>query len=107
MRCVRDGATRVSCLMWVVTIRERLEKITALVREKMEEAQKAHKAPYDSTLDRGASRRETVSRFYYQLRTTAQWQGPYKVVKAVGKVNYCVDMHDCRKRHRVFHVNML
>ena len=36
----------------------------------------------------------------------AQWQGPYQVVKRVGKVSYLVDMHDKRKR-RVFHVNML
>ena len=38
---------------------------------------------------------------------TAQWQGPYKVVKQVGKVNYLIDMHDRRKRKRVFHINML
>ena len=25
----------------------------------------------------------------------------------MGKVNYCVNMHDRHKRHRVFHVNML
>ena len=24
---------------------------------------------------------------------TAQWQGPYKVVKQFGKVNYLIDMH--------------
>ena len=37
----------------------------------------------------------------------AQWQGPYQVVKRMGKVTYMVDMHDHRKRRRVFHVNML
>ena len=37
-------------------------------------------------------------------KLTAQWQGPYKVLKQIGKVNYCVDMHD---RRRVFHLNML
>ncbi len=37
----------------------------------------------------------------------AQWQGPYQVVRRTGKVNYLVDMHDHRKRRRVFHVNML
>ena len=37
----------------------------------------------------------------------AQWQGPYRVVKQVGKVNYLVDMHNRRKRKRVFHVYML
>ncbi len=37
----------------------------------------------------------------------AQWQEPYQVVRSTGKVNYLVDMHDHRKRRRVFHVNML
>lgn len=37
----------------------------------------------------------------------AQWQGPYRVIRGTGKVNYLVDMHDRRKQHRVFHVNML
>ena len=37
----------------------------------------------------------------------AKWQGPYQVVKRVRKVSYLVDMHDKRKRRRVFHVNML
>ena len=37
----------------------------------------------------------------------AQWQGPYKIVKKVRKLNYQIDMHDKRKRKRIFHVNML
>ena len=36
----------------------------------------------------------------------AQWQGPYTVIRPVGAVNYLVDMHDRRKRKRVFHVNI-
>ena len=35
---------------------------------------------------------------------TAQWQGSYKVVKQVGKVNYLIDMHDRRNRKKVFHI---
>eukprot|EP00731_Ephydatia_muelleri_P035196 Em0104g2a len=37
----------------------------------------------------------------------AQWQGPYTVEKRVSDVTYQVDMSNKRKRHRVFHVNML
>ena len=37
----------------------------------------------------------------------AQWQGPYKVIKQVGTVNYLINMHDRRKRERLFHINML
>ena len=37
----------------------------------------------------------------------AQWQGPYYVLRKVGKVNYKVDMLNKRKRRKIFHVNML
>ena len=37
----------------------------------------------------------------------AQWQGPYQALAREGKVTYLVDMHDRKKRRRVFHVNML
>ena len=37
----------------------------------------------------------------------AQWQGLYQVIKKIGNVNYQIDMHDHRKRKRIFHVNML
>ena len=41
-------------------------------------------------------------------KLTAQWQGPYQVLeRKKGKVTHSVDMHDKRKRTRVFHVNML
>ena len=37
----------------------------------------------------------------------AQWQGPCPIVRRIGAVNYEVDMVGRRKRHRIFHVNML
>ena len=40
-------------------------------------------------------------------KLTAQWQGPYQIVKPVGQVNYMVDMQNRRKQYRTFHVNML
>ena len=40
-------------------------------------------------------------------KLAAQWQGPYQIERRVGKVTYLVDMHDKRKRKRVFHVNVL
>ena len=40
-------------------------------------------------------------------KLAAQWQGPYQIERCVGKVTYLVDMHDKRKRKRVFHVNVL
>ena len=59
-----------SVVSYVVSIRERLEKMVALVREN---AQQAQKAWYDLNVRQGASRRETVSRFCYQRPTTHYW----------------------------------
>ena len=36
----------------------------------------------------------------------ARWQGPYEVIRAIGRVNYKIRMHDCKKK-RIFHINML
>ena len=37
----------------------------------------------------------------------AQWQGPYRVLRRVGEVNYEVYMPDKRKRRAILHINML
>ena len=37
----------------------------------------------------------------------ARWQGPYQILRRIGKVYYLVNMHDKRKKKRVLHVNML
>ena len=37
----------------------------------------------------------------------AQWQGPYEVLRKVGKENYEVFMAGRRKKKQIFHINML
>ena len=37
----------------------------------------------------------------------AQWQGPYRVVRKIGKVDYLINLHDRRKKRRIYHINML
>ena len=32
----------------------------------------------------------------FSSKLLAQWQGPYKIVKHMGEINYIVDMHDWR-----------
>ena len=40
-------------------------------------------------------------------KLSVQWQGPYRVIERIGRVNYRVLMEDRKKKLRVFHVNML
>ena len=37
----------------------------------------------------------------------AHWQGPYEVIRAIGRVNYEIRMHDHKKKKCIFHINML
>ena len=99
-----------SVVSHVLSMRSKLEKMTELVKENMEVSQSRQKKWYD----KGARLREFSEndQVLILLPTTANkllasWQGPYRVVKKVGKTSYQVDMHDRRKRRRTFHVNML
>ena len=40
-------------------------------------------------------------------KLAAEWQGPYRIIKRVGEVDYMVHMHDRKRRNGLFHVNML
>ena len=87
-----------------------MEMMTKVVHENLKEAQRKQKAWYDQN-----ARERTLQEGDLVLvllptssnKLAAKWQGPYKVERRVGKVNYVVDMHDRRKRRRIFHINML
>ena len=99
-----------SVISYVLSMREKLEKMSALVRENLENAQRKQKQWYDQNArEREFQEGEQV---LVLLPTShdkllARWQGPYTVLKRVGKVDYLVDMHDRRKRKKVLHVNLL
>ena len=62
-----------SVVSYVVSIRERMGKMAALVRKNLEKARQEQMHGMTSMPDRGASRRETVSWFCYQLPPTHYW----------------------------------
>ena len=37
----------------------------------------------------------------------AKWQGPYKVIRRMGKVTYKIDIPGARSRKKVYHINLL
>ncbi|KAL5481761.1 hypothetical protein EMCRGX_G021992 [Ephydatia muelleri] len=84
--------------------------MTALVRGNMEKAQETQRPWYDKNSRlRVFHEGDCVVELLLTVTNSllAQWQGPCKVVKQIGKVTYLIDMHDRRKHKRVFHVNML
>lgn len=107
---VAGQRTSESVLSHVLNMQEKLAKMQDIVQENMTGAQRKQKQWYD----RSARMREfqTGDQVLVLLPTitnklAAKWQGPYRVKERVGSVNYRVEMHDHRKKNRVFHVNML
>ena len=93
-------------------MRDKIDLMTKVVHDSLEEAQMKQKTWYDRSARASGSTLQEGDMVLVLLPTSsqklsAQWQGPYRVERRVGKVNYVVDMHDRRKRKRVFHINML
>lgn len=91
-------------------MREKMEAMCEHVQKNLQKARSRQKAWYDQTA------REHLFQSGEQVlillptsssKLTVQWQGPYRVIKPMGKVNYLVNMHDRRKKEHIFHVNML
>ena len=107
---VASSRSSESVVSMVLSVQDKMSQMTELVQRNLVKAQQRQKAFYD----RNARQREFQAgeQVIVLLPTSsnkllAQWQGPYTVVRRIGKVNYRIDMHDKRKRHRVFHINML
>lgn len=90
-----------SVVSHIMLMRERLESMASIVPENRKCAQAQQKQWYDRTSRERVL--EEGDKFPVLLPTStfkllAQWQGPYVILKRVGKVNYVVDMVDRRKR---------
>ena len=78
-------------LSYVMLMRERLEKMASLVQTNMAKAQNQQKRWYDRTARKRVfqpGEQVLVLLPTSTSKLTAQWQGPYQVVKAMGRVNY-------------------
>lgn len=102
--------TKQSVLQYMLDLRERIAKCHELATQTAENARSTAKSWYD----RKARTREfdtgdlvlvllPVSGKPFQ----AKYQGPYKVVRQLGPVDYVIATPDKRKSERVCHVNML
>uniref|UniRef100_A0A669D272 Gypsy retrotransposon integrase-like protein 1 n=1 Tax=Oreochromis niloticus TaxID=8128 RepID=A0A669D272_ORENI len=97
-------------IAYVLKMRERLEQMSMLAQQNMKMAQNKQKTWYDKK-----ARERTFQpgqQVLLLLPTTdskllARWQGPYKITKRLSNVNYELYMPDRRKKHQVFHINLL
>ena len=105
-----DEKTDQNVLSYVLMMRERMESMATHVQTNLAAARQQQKTWYDKNArDRNLKAGDLVLILLPTTtsKLTAQWQGPYEVIKPVGKVNFLIRMHDRRKKLRVFHVNML
>ena len=99
-----------SIVSYILHIREKLAAMVDIMEVNLDRSQRQQKKWYDKS---AREREFQIGDHVLVLLPTsankllAQWQGPYLVKEKVGKVNYCVEMHDRRKKLRLFHVNML
>ncbi|XP_065198307.1 uncharacterized protein LOC135829851 [Sycon ciliatum] len=102
---------RTTTAQFVLTMRDRLERISTEAGSHLATAQQRQKAYYDRL-----SRERTFAPGDEVLlllpasarKMEAVWQGPYPIRRKVDKVNYEIDMGPHRtKRYRVFHINLL
>ena len=108
--CEAEKRSDESVVSHILAIRERMEEMTEIVSANLKEAQQRQKTWYDQTARERES--EPGEEVLVLLPTSsnkllADWQGPYCVIRKVGKANYEIDMPNKRKRRKVFHVNML
>ena len=104
------GRSTESVVSYVIAMRKKLSKMRKLVQQNPKQSQAEQKAWYD----RNARSREFEPGMEVLVlfptstsKLLARWQGPYKIVRKVGHVNYEVDMTDKKKRKRVLQVNLL
>ena len=105
-----DRKSNESVVSYVMGVQEKLAKLSGLVRENLAAAQKQQKQWDDcNTREREfqSGQRVLVLLHTSSNKPLAEWQGPYTILRHRGRVTYEVDMHNRRKRKRIFHVNML
>ena len=99
-----------SVVSHIVTMRERLASMTDLVKENMKEAQLRQKKWYDT---KSKAREFSPGQEVLLLLPSssnalqAKWQGPFKVVRKVGPVDYEIATNHKGRKLKVYHVNLL
>uniref|UniRef100_A0A1X7TVH1 Reverse transcriptase domain-containing protein n=1 Tax=Amphimedon queenslandica TaxID=400682 RepID=A0A1X7TVH1_AMPQE len=94
---------------YVTEMRSRLEEMSELARENLKRSQGKQKVWYDrKARDRkfGPGDKVLVMQPSSTHKLTAEWKGPCKIIRAVGEVNYEVEIGRGQKT-KILHINML
>ena len=99
-----------SVVSHILAIRERLEATMEIVEANMKKSQQKQCNWYDQRVRARELAPDDLVLILLptsQNKLLAKWQGPYRVLKKVGKVNSLVELHDRQKQKRIYHINLL
>ncbi|XP_043981200.1 uncharacterized protein LOC122835850 [Gambusia affinis] len=105
-----EGEGPVNVISYVMQMRERLQKMTALAQQHMAEAQKYQKVWYDKSARQRTfvpGQKVLVMLPSSESKLLAKWQGPFEVTKQLGPTTYQVAKMGQPHSTKVLHVNLL
>ncbi|MGH0117755.1 UNVERIFIED_CONTAM: hypothetical protein FKN15_039051 [Acipenser sinensis] len=95
---------------YVLLLRDRLELVGRLAQENLRNTQQRQRQQYNKNARIRTFRPGDNVLLLLpssDSKLFAKWQGPYEVVRAVGRVNYEIRQPDHRKPLQIYHVNLL
>ncbi len=105
-----DKLRKQNILSYILKMRERLQRVTTMAQENLQQSQLKQKAWYDKkararTFQPGEQVLLLLPSSYNKL--LAKWQGPFQVKRKVGSVTYEIEIPSRQQPLQIFHVNML
>ncbi|KAL1254106.1 hypothetical protein QQF64_016335 [Cirrhinus molitorella] len=100
----------INIVSYVVQMRERLEKMTALAQVHLKEAQTHQKTWYDQSARERRfepGQKVLVMLPSHESKLMAKWQGPYEVKRKLGPTTYEIAMSNHDRPTRILHINLL
>ena len=94
----------------MLSIRCKLEKMKNIADENLKKAQLQQNHWYDQNARVREFKPDDLVLLLLPTSTSkllAQWQGPFRVIKKIGRVNYQIEMPHYRKKKQIYHTNLL
>ena len=99
-----------SVVSHVLSIRSKLEMTKNIADENLKKAQLQQKHWYDQNARVREFKPDDMVLLLLPTSTSkllAQWQGPFRVIKKIGRVNNQIEMPHYRKKKQIYHTNLL
>ncbi len=103
---IQNPETETDVLSFVMEVKNRMELAREVVEQNAQTKQKEYYDQKTKEMDLEAGDKVLLLLLLPSStkKFVAKWQGPYRVTKRVGKVNFEIEM---RGRKQIFHVNHL